>query len=178
MRIFYAVTFTLEEKNKIERVQRQIKTKWPQSKMVRPVNFHLTLEFIGEVTQERLSNYKNILHHLASEPITLSGTYIGGFQKRSQEILWLGIAPSPRLNRLQTSLLKQLETLNHTPEHNTFHPHITLARKVRRDSQEKIRLPKTIDLTVASIALMESTRKNGQLLYQAIDQINCCKGDG
>ena len=101
----------------------------PGARWVPSGNYHVTLRFIGEAPRHRAAEIDQALAALKapSFPLTLSG--IGTFAKggRSQS-LWLGVARSEPLLRLQGKIETALQRCGLEPERRRFSPHVSLAR--------------------------------------------------
>ena len=57
MRLFAAINFNNEVKQRIGLIQDQIRKKDPKGKFSLPENIHLTLVFLGETAAERLPDH-------------------------------------------------------------------------------------------------------------------------
>jgi len=70
-------------------------------------NMHLTLRFVGEVTESVAEDVHDALARVAGDPFEIQLFGVGQFDSRGQvHALWAGLAPESR----------------------HFHPHVTLAR--------------------------------------------------
>ena len=97
---------------------------------VRPDRFHLTLEFLGEVSSSIEQQAVDALARPFPLPaFDLSFRGIGFFPERgSPRVLWLGIAEGlHELRQLHRLLLSRL-TLPSPPSNTEYTPHLTLAR--------------------------------------------------
>lgn len=171
MRVFFAITFTEKDKMKIARIQDWVKSSAIKGRYTAVENFHLTLEFIGEVNKKRCNLLLNILDQLPTKPMTLYASYIGSFQKRNRSIVWLGLEDHQQLYTLQEELVRYLKVVGYSPANDMYIPHITLGRKILREHKEDIWLDRKIKLQVRSIAIMESKRVEGELRYLPIKEV-------
>jgi 2'-5' RNA ligase len=99
---------------------------------VPPANVHLTLQFLGAVPEERVSNVEAALRDAAREarPLSLAVRGVGGFPNaRRPRVVWAGLegdlAP---LAALVAGLGARLAKLGFPPEERPFSPHLTLGR--------------------------------------------------
>jgi len=91
--------------------------------------FHLTLEFIGEVDAGRCEDIAAALEEVAAAPFALALKGVGHFPPRkAARVLWAGMSPSAELERLQAHVRGALRGIGVQGEDRTFHAHITLAR--------------------------------------------------
>ncbi len=98
---------------------------------VDPLNYHITLKFLGDVEDYFVNSLTLVLEHIAQKfPIFALKCYrLGYFGKRNQpRIIWYGFKRHPVLDNLQVSVEKALIDLGFEPEEKEFHPHLTLAR--------------------------------------------------
>jgi len=171
MRVFYAITFQEKTKEKLKEIKNIIEKNSKKGRFIDHEKYHITLEFIGEVDSDRLETLKDILNELTNFPKVLNFDKIGNFNRPGGDIVWLGIVDNPTLNKLNEELKSLLEGKEFKTDKRKFTPHLTIGRKVEMEtSYEAIHLH-SISAKVKSIALMESKRKKGKLVYQPIDEI-------
>lgn len=122
-------------------------------------DFHVTLQFLGELTEEKKSKLSKDLERLENFPsfkMVLKG--INGFGKVTQpRVLWIGVEKSDKLNDLH-HLVKTICESNACPTDNrTYIPHITIAKKWKNKSEylgEYSRpITEVISTTINEIAL-------------------------
>ena len=99
---------------------------------VRPAGFHLTLKFLGNVTQERLSGIVEVVGKVGPSipPFMVSVSGVGVFPNaRDPRVIWIGVrSVGEDLVRLQEGIEEGLEPLGFAREGRSFHPHFTLGR--------------------------------------------------
>ncbi len=171
MRVFYAVTFQDKSKEKLREVKNIIVKNSEKGRFTDYKNYHITLEFIGEVDNDGLIKLKDILKELTTFPKILNFNKIGNFKRRGGDIVWIGIEDNPALNKLNKELKNLLESRGFETDKRKFTPHLTIGRKIEmKTSYESIHLH-AISAKVKSIALMESKREKGKLIYRPIIEI-------
>jgi len=139
MRVFIALELPSAIKAAAAAVQRELMTSEADVGWVRTEGMHLTLKFLGEVSDSRLSEIEKALESAVkglssgqagtgSMKITVRG--IGVFPgPRNPRVIWLGIQPEDdRLLRLQERIDRALAPLGFPPEKRDFRPHLTLGR--------------------------------------------------
>ena len=91
---------------------------------------HLTLKFIGEVSDEKLPPIKEALRGVASAaPVELSFQGVGYFpNERRPRVFWVGMHASDNLAPLAAQVESVLEPLGIKPEKRAYVPHLTLGR--------------------------------------------------
>lgn len=101
-------------------------------KWVRPAGFHLTLKFLGNVAQEKLSGIVDVVGKVTPPfpGFTVSVGGIGVFPNtRDPRVIWIGVrSAGDDLVRLQEGIEEGLESLGFAREGRSFHPHFTLGR--------------------------------------------------
>ncbi|HLD43470.1 MAG TPA: RNA 2',3'-cyclic phosphodiesterase [Candidatus Nanoarchaeia archaeon] len=96
-------------------------------RLILPKAFHLTLKFLGDVSEERYLHIQPILRSVKFRQFPLTTSSLGVFPSESYlQVIWLGFEPSQPLAKLQKEISKALES--YYPHEKNFIPHITLAR--------------------------------------------------
>jgi len=95
-------------------------------------SMHLTLKFLGEISEDQASRFKDRLEPLAarSKPIVLTCRGLGSFPPGSPNprVLWAGIQAGPDLALLAEAMESLGEELGFPREGRPFQPHLTLGR--------------------------------------------------
>ncbi len=90
---------------------------------------HLTLRFIGEVDNGRLSDIAEALTEVGVAPFSISLSGVGHFPPRGKpKVLWAGVADGAAVTRLHHKIEVRLQRLGLPPDARKFAPHVTLAR--------------------------------------------------
>jgi len=140
-RCFYAVKFTDEVTNYIAGVIAELRRHRADVAWTAPRNIHLTLRFLGEITDAQLHEARTLpgtdpLPHAMS----LAARGLGAFPMlRAPRILWTGVASeaeidTDRMLHLQQHTERWARQLGLEPENRKYSPHITLGRIRRPDS--------------------------------------------
>ena len=169
MRLFIAINFSNETKDKLIAAQRLLKNHALKGNFTRPENLHLTLIFLGETMQSRLGTIKQAIDSIEGKAFELSTTGLGRFRRSGGDIWWVDIDGCPMLTKIYNTLADSLTTSGFVIEKREFKPHLTLAREVSLKNDEN--MPQKTDLfniTVDRISLMKSERINGTLTYTEI----------
>jgi 2'-5' RNA ligase len=98
----------------------------------RDANLHLTLKFLGEVSQDSVQSFSQATSRAVegSAPFTILLEQTGIFPKEgSPRVLWIGINdPEGKLGELQSRLEAESARAGIEKEARRFNPHLTLAR--------------------------------------------------
>src|SRR5438128_8372674 len=116
----------------------QISQELPNLRWVDPTGIHLTLAFLGELTDEQLVAAIGASEEAAQKAIPLEyrlkGLGIFG-SPRQPRVIWMGVEDLPSgkiqgspLQQLHRVLTKELELRGFEVEKRPFSPHLTLAR--------------------------------------------------
>jgi len=140
IRAFIAIELT--NKNTIENItsfSSRLKQHQPKLKVVAPENFHLTIKFLGNISESLATQIYNILKQEINEDMFKGQSFnyklkgVGQFNKFS--ILWVKlIGDIPFLQQIKISIENNLfERLNIPRDKRTqFKPHLTIGR-LKRD---------------------------------------------
>ncbi|MFZ0819372.1 MAG: RNA 2',3'-cyclic phosphodiesterase [Candidatus Acidiferrales bacterium] len=130
MRLFIALDLSESVRAAISAFCEKLRRALPSARWVRPEGIHVTLKFIGELSEDRVGPIQSALekiHSLAPVEMAFRGT---GFfpNERRPRVFWAGIEASPNLARIASDIEAQLEPLGIAREAREFRPHLTLAR--------------------------------------------------
>lgn len=113
-------------------VQSTLKPFAPHARWEKESKFHITVEFLGEKSEEWLAQVRNELQTLCTtEKFSIVLTRIGIFPSiHSPKIFWIGSDPveNQQLMKMTENIRKLTEKLGHAPDPKPFHPHMTLGR--------------------------------------------------
>jgi|SRR5579863_7017173 len=100
----------------------------PGARWIDPGNFHLTLRFIGEITEDFASDVDAALARLRARRFSLQLAGTGVFGGNRPHSLWVGVERHPDLVGLRDKIEQALIRTGLAPEPRRFAPHVTLAR--------------------------------------------------
>ncbi len=175
IRLFIALKIPDEIKNRLtDYCRNSIKNynffKWEQNDKI-----HLTLKFIGDFDESRITELINILSFInESNSFSCKISRLGFFYSENEpRILWAGMEIEERLYELVNKLNVLLEKFNIKPEKRKFKPHITLLRIKNKpdkefiDSIKNIALPE-LNFSTNKISLIKSTLTGQGSVYQEL----------
>jgi 2'-5' RNA ligase len=99
------------------------------ARWVSPDNYHLTLRFLGEVSNLVAEDIDQALAALRARRFTLALSGTGTFERSGRTVtLWAGIVREPALDHLQAKIETALQRAGLPAEKRRFQPHVSLAR--------------------------------------------------
>ena len=177
MRVFIAVDLPDHIRRAFQDLQRELRPTTNAARWVAPESIHITLKFIGEIPEKRLSVVDEGLKGLTWKPFSITVRGVGFFPgSRSPRVFWAGMK-APTMLGLSEELDARLERLGFEREKRAFRPHITLARArdVRIDSSLVKASSKFADhhfgsFTVDRVFVFQSTLKPAGAVYNKVKE--------
>lgn len=192
-RVFVAINLPVEIKKELFLYSE----KWPElpAKWTAKDNLHITLEFLGALTDEEIGevcltvkavaerhkaftlNLSKILYGPIHPSVDDSSEAFGAGARKIPKFLWAVGEKSEELSVLRDDLESSLtEKIRFVPENVVFAPHITMARIVTWgwkaiEPEERPQVDTVIDLpfSVESIEVMESEMGRGGPIYTVLE---------
>jgi 2'-5' RNA ligase len=182
MRLFVAVLLPETEQDRIDRALQPIRELGIDVRWLARDSFHLTLMFLGEVSDARVNSVRDTLATAAANqsPFTVG---LGGFgalpNLRRARVWWVGMEATAPLLGLQHGVETALSALGFRAEERAYHPHLTVAR-AKPDTGS---LPANVadaavqrfdyhsQLHVDCVHLMRSRLQRGGAQYQSIARL-------
>lgn len=122
MRVFIAIDCNDVHTNFLD-IQKNL----PQHKTKLTNSFHITLKFLGEVTEKEIEYIQTQLEQISKKPFNLSVDHIGVFSDNEYlKIIWAGFKDKHNIITLQKRIDETL--LPFRKIQKRYLPHITLAR--------------------------------------------------
>jgi len=131
IRLFIALNIPDELREVLRGVQSRLKPCPGRISMVRPVNIHITLKFMGQTEEQRLSPLIEALCTVSSStrPFKLSSGGLGAFPSlKAPRSLWVGMDESKELEALKEAMEGALLPAGFEKDKKAFRPHLTLCR--------------------------------------------------
>jgi 2'-5' RNA ligase len=129
MRLFIALDIPAEVRSRLTGYVERVRPLAPDARWARIESLHVTLKFIGEVADAKVSEIKSALVPIKVEPFRVDFKEIGFFPNpRSPRIFWAGVNASDALPQLAATVESAMERIGIDPEKRPYHPHLTLAR--------------------------------------------------
>jgi 2'-5' RNA ligase len=145
IRVFVAVELPEDLREHLGRLRSRVGPAAQTAKWVGPDLLHITVRFLGEMSEERVKSVETATVAAASalQPFELVLARMGAFpHARSPRVLWVGLesdAGFASLQHLHAEVENRLDQQGFGREQKPFSPHITLARLPDRSSSEQRR---------------------------------------
>ena len=139
MRCFIAIDLPAEIHAELERQQLACRRACRDARWTRPEGIHLTLKFLGEISDAQVESVKEALAGLAElRKFPVEVRRFGFFpEARRPRVFWAGVDAPEALATLAARVEQAMEGLGFPREHRAFNPHLTLARfKIPRPHPE------------------------------------------
>jgi RNA 2',3'-cyclic 3'-phosphodiesterase len=170
MRTFIAIDLTEEIKKTLAGLQDELKKSEADVKWVDPENIHLTLKFLGEISEEQVIQIKEVLDRVTSrlKPFEIGLSGIGAFPKLDYaKVIWAGIEKGKKETvDIAKNVETELERLGFAREDREFTAHLTIGRV--RSGKNKEALKKKILSAHSSEPIAHSQQVISRIiLYQS-----------
>ncbi len=132
LRTFLALPLDETIIEKLVEVQRSLASAGARVRWVKPENLHLTIKFLGDVTDEQLSDVCQAAEESARrvEPFKFSVVRVESVPPTgAMRMVWVGIdEQTGRLEKLHELLEESYAAMGFSKENRSFRPHLTLGR--------------------------------------------------
>jgi len=162
-RLFFALCPDAFIRAELQKAQQQY-----ESAEARPViqeNLHMTLLFLGMVPNNLVPKLNALAQTIQLDPFSLHIDHIDVWPR--QRLMWAGCHQVPKkLQQLEHALRKGAQRCGIKIENRPYHPHITLARKVKTGT--KMELSASLEWQVNAFSLVESVTEPSGVVYSEI----------
>jgi len=175
MRTFISIELPEHVKSKIfHEVENLQKKNLIKGKFVEKDNLHLTLKFLGNISEEELKKIKKVLNEISFSKFDCFVGKTGIFDDENHiKIIWVNLI-SKKLEDLQKEISKKFPEIS--LNYKEFKSHITLARVNSVINKEKLLDTinnlhfKKLDFTVNEIALMKTELMRDGKKYRVLEK--------
>jgi len=185
IRCFIAIELPGALKQELADLMAGLKRRSPSIvRWVDPQGIHVTLKFLGEVSEELIDDITFAMAEAAKTPFQLGAGGIGAFPNLNRpQLAWVGVnGEMEKLNALQKAVEVNLETLGFPKEKRAYSPHLTLGR-VRNEAPDydRQRLGKllatttftsNVQIEVKSVHLIKSQLTPAGAIYSGMKTAN------
>ena len=180
MRTFVAIEISDNEViESIKKFQSEINI---NAKAVEPVNFHFTLQFLGEISEDISQKIIAALHTIEFSSFSVSLRGIGAFPKaKFPRVIWIGTDDEGGnlLVQLAKKIEKVLQPLGFFSD-KPFKPHLTVFRIKKKigDITEELEKQNTVDFGVQKVTEIKFKKSeltpNGPI-YSDLEEVKAIK---
>ena len=176
MRIFIALDIPAEVRAGLTEYMERARRLASHARWARVEGLHVTLKFVGHVTDERVEPIKIALASIKSEPFAVRFEGIGFFPNpKAARVFWAGVDGGNELPRLASAIDAAMEKLGIERETKPYHPHLTLARTSARPLRELQPLladipPQFGTMTAREFFLYQSQPQKGGSKYTKLER--------
>jgi len=151
-RAFVCVKINDEAIREVERINKEIQgSRLINAKHTLPENLHLTLKFLGEISEDKIEEVKKNLEKLKVKKFNASFSDIGTFSETFLRIVWLKVT-GKEIVELQKDVDEALSDL--FGKENRFMSHLTIARiRGVKDRDKFLEFLKTIKVNPVSFLI-------------------------
>jgi 2'-5' RNA ligase len=185
IRTFVAVEMPEKVREQFREVQAQLRQADAHVKWVEPHNIHVTLKFLGEVSEEELEKvYAGVTEGVETcAPFEIDLAQLGAFPNlRRPRVVWIGIeSGKEKLIELQKKVEECISQHGFPREKRSFSPHITIGRvKSPRGVDDLVNALKVTAYTsesfeVDEVVVMESTLTPEGPIYSPLRRVGLQK---
>jgi len=171
MRTFISLELPEEIRKEIIQIQKKI----PEfsGRKTEPENLHLTLKFLGEISEQEVEKIKARLREIKLKKFQAEISELGVFNPNFVKIIWLKINGCDELQKIIDNKLENL-----FPKEKRFMSHLTIARVKKINDKDKFisKLKniktKNIKFNISNFFLKKSTLTSEKPVYEIIEEFN------
>ena len=132
MRTFIAIELSDQIREALAQIQSHLKYSGADVKWVEKNNVHLTLKFLGEISEEKAERVKLILQKIAggTKPFEISIKDVGAFPKIDfPRVIWVGLDKGADKSKILAERIDEaLSEIGFQKESRPFAAHLTIGR--------------------------------------------------
>jgi RNA 2',3'-cyclic 3'-phosphodiesterase len=129
MRLFIALDIPQDVRERISAYVERLRSLCPDARWARVDGLHVTLKFIGEVPEAKLSEITKALAEVKAGPFEVKFEGLGFFPSpKSPRAFWIGVQAGDGLPKLAEAVSAAMGSVGIAREDKAYSPHLTLAR--------------------------------------------------
>ncbi len=174
MRCFVALDLPREVMNHISEIQENIKKQnLFIGKFTETENLHLTLKFLGGISEEEVEKVKERLRKIKFEEFDVYVGEVGTFSKKFLKIIWIKLRGADKLQKQVDEALKDMFDVE-----ARFMGHITIARAKKVGDKKRLIeylkhiKPKNLKFKVDKFFLKKSELESDGPVYTDLENYN------
>lgn len=178
MRAFIGLDFDEGLKEELYEIQKVLKSNSKRGNWVPLSNFHITLKFLGDISEEQIDGIDRIIKtaSINTSPISITLDKLGYFNIRNNQygVIWIGVkGEMMKLNTIYDIIEREMKSIGFPMEKRKFTPHITLGRRVMldlpfRQLQERVDYKLGNEFLLDNLTLMKSEEIMRKRVYTPI----------
>ncbi len=178
IRTFISINIDEALKKEINNLITDLKRHSFDVKWVPVENLHITLKFLGHISEETVERVKDSLYNIAPlfRPFRLRFNGMGFFpDMKRPRVIWIDISDKDNLKSLNKEIEERLTMIGLKKEDREFSPHLTIGRvRSLKDREKLIGLIENIKdrefgiIDVDRVFLMKSELRPGGAQYSVI----------
>ncbi|HMC30731.1 MAG TPA: RNA 2',3'-cyclic phosphodiesterase [Candidatus Angelobacter sp.] len=176
MRIFIASDIPAEIRGRITEYMERARSFAPEARWARVEGLHVTLKFVGHVSDDMVERIKSALTTVKATPFEVKFESVGFFpNSKAARVFWIGVNGGEALPRLASAIDAALENLGIAREEKAYRPHLTLARASSHPLRELQPLltsspPQFGTMTAREFFLYQSKPQKGGSKYTKLER--------
>jgi 2'-5' RNA ligase len=134
IRSFVAIEISEEVRQNLKKLSAELKSRVRDVKWVRVEGIHLTLKFLGDISEKMIPSLRDVIREAARmTPFEMDVKGLGAFPNAHRpRVIWVGLEePTGSLQELARRIEEGAKPLGFAPEDRPFNPHLTLGRVMR-----------------------------------------------
>jgi 2'-5' RNA ligase len=172
MRLFLGIPLPANVIEELSAVTTRLRSPHDGLRWSAPESWHITLQFLGDTSQEQSSCIVRRLRELRRQPFSLRIESLSCFDRAA--VLFADVQLTPELIALQRVIATATAHCGFVAEARAYHPHITLARGEGKDGSHVLRRlkstlheePKFSSFTAVVFLLYESVVSSAGSRYE------------
>lgn len=137
MRVFIALDIPAKVRDRLAEYTESARKLAPDARWARVEGLHVTLKFVGHVSDARVQEIKTALSFVKAAPFAVDFCGVGFFPNpKAARVFWAAVDGGAELPRLALAIDAALEKLGIARDEKPYHPHLTLARTSARPLRE------------------------------------------
>jgi RNA 2',3'-cyclic 3'-phosphodiesterase len=176
MRIFIALDIPAEIRAALAEYMERAKALAQDARWARVEGLHVTLKFIGEVSEAHVQEIKTALATVKAASFTVRFNGVGFFPNvNAARVFWAGVDGGKELPQLASSVDAALKKIDIPREEMPYRPHLTLARASAHPLRELKTLasnppPPFGEMTAVEFFLYQSQPQKGGSRYVKLER--------
>jgi RNA 2',3'-cyclic 3'-phosphodiesterase len=172
MRLFAGIPLAAALIDELSAVSVRLRSSADGLRWSAPESWHITLQFLGNTSQEQYECTVARLHELRSPSVAIQVEGLGLFERAG--VFFAGVRLTPELRALQERVTAATGLCGFIPETRPYHPHVTLARTKGKERTHGLnelksrihRQPAFTSFVAEEFVLYESVTRPTGALYE------------